>query len=96
MNFNPSKLDIHSEDDFRKALDLAGKTIECSWFIGAVRHKNDGRWVPLILFADEDNNEFAYAFKLSGGGAEVEAFCARLKEIGWKCDEDNGRNAAGK
>ncbi len=89
MSIDLSKLDIHSEDDFKKVLDLAGKTIECSWFVGGIRHKSDGRWVPIIMFCDEDKKEFAYAFEIRGGGAEVEAFCARLKTVGWKCDKSN-------
>lgn len=83
------KIDIHTEEDFKRYLQMAGKTVECSWFIGAVRHKKDGRWVPLIMFVDEDRFEFAHAFELRAGGAEIEAFCARLKAIGWKCDEAN-------
>lgn len=86
---NIFNLDVHSEEDFRNVLALAGKTIECSWFIGAVRHKDDGRWVPVIMFADEDKKEFAFAFELRGGGAETEAFCSRLKAVGWKCDAKN-------
>lgn len=94
MSIDLSRLDIHSADEFQKVLDLAGKTIECSWFIGAIRHHSDGRWVPVIMFADEDKKEFAYAFEIRGGGGEVEAFCSRLKAVGWKCDSSN--KASGK
>jgi hypothetical protein len=87
---NTNTLDVHSADDFRKLLSLAGKTIECSWFIGAIRHRSDGRWVPVIMFADEDHKKFSYAFEIRGGGAECEAFCSRLKKVGWECDELNG------
>jgi len=86
---NIGNLDIHSEEDFRNVLKRAGRTIECSWFIGMIRHRSVGRWVPILVFSDEDKKEFSYAFQLSGGGAECEAFCSRLRRIGWKCDNEN-------
>lgn len=83
------RLDVHSANDFNEFLQLAGRTISCSWFIGSIRHHSDNRWVPVIMFADEDQKGFAYAFEIRGGGAEIEAFCSRLKSVGWKCDRDN-------
>lgn len=84
-----SKLDIYSEDDFRKYLNIARKTIECSWFVGALRHKSDGRWVPIIMFADGDDHKFSYAFEIRGGGAEIEALIGRLRKVSEKCDLEN-------
>lgn len=85
------KLDVHNEEDFRKFLNLAGRTIECSWFIGAIRRKSDGRWKPIIMFGDEDNKKFCYAFEISGGGAEVEAFIGRLRAVSQRCDTGNDK-----
>lgn len=87
--FNPKALDVHNEDDFRKFLDLAGKTIICSWFVGAIRHRSDGRWCPVIMFGDETRKKFCYAFEIRGGGAEVEAFINRLRLVSEKCDSNN-------
>jgi len=84
--FDLKKLDIHTEEQFRDMLKLAGRTVQCSWYIGAIRHKSDGRWVPIVMFGDEDKKEFAHAFELRGGGAEIAAFVARLQAVQRKCD----------
>ena len=85
-----SKLDIHNEQDFRDFLKLAGKTIECSWFVAAIRHHSDGKWVPVLMFGDEDKKEFAYAFELRAGEAECIALAARIREVGRTCTARNG------
>lgn len=90
---NLRNLDIHNEDDFRAVLAHAGKTISCSWFIGAIRHRSEGRWNPLIMWSDETNNEFSYAFELEGGGAEIEAFISRLRKVSQVCDARNADGA---
>lgn len=88
---NIKKLDVHNEEDFRNYLDLAGKTISCSWFIGAVRHRSTMRWTPIIMFGDEDHKNFCYAFELNGGGAEIEAFIGRLRAVSQRCDSGNDK-----
>ncbi len=93
MSFDKKNLDVHSEERFREILKLAGNTIECSWFIGGIRYRRgDNRWVPLIMFADEQQERFAYAFTMSGGRAEVAAFCKRLIDVVEKCEIDNERD----
>lgn len=90
---NIKNLDVHNEDDFRYFLKLAGRTIECSWFIGAIRHHSDMRWVPLIMFGDETHKKFCYAFELNGGGAEIEAFIGRLRKVSEQCDSENDKES---
>jgi len=87
--FNLNKLDIHTEDQFRDMLKIAGKVVQCSWFIGAIRHKTDQRWVPIIMFGDDDNKAFAHAFEVRGGGAEIAAFVSRLQAVQRNCDRGN-------
>lgn len=89
--FNSNNLDVHNEEDFRKFLDLAGKTIICSWFVGAIRHRSDGRWCPVIMFGDETYKKFCYAFEIRGGGAEIEALIGRLRAVSENCDSNNDK-----
>lgn len=82
-------LDIHSDQDFRDLLKLSGGPITCSWFVAAIRHHDDGKWVPILMFADEDKKEFAHAFELRCGGAEIAALVARLQAVQRTCDQRN-------
>lgn len=85
--FSPTRLDVHSPAEFQAALDRAGRVITCSWFIGAIRHRSDMKWVPVIIFADEDGNQFSYAFELRGGEPEIAAFNKRLRDVQLRCTQ---------
>jgi hypothetical protein len=83
--FNPSRLDDVDEQTMREILSRAGKLITSAWIVASIRHRSDGKWVPVLCFHDQDKNSFAYAFEIRGGEPEIAALTARLRGAQQRC-----------
>lgn len=55
----------HPESEIVEHFYRAGNTIECAHAVFPVRSKSTGRWFPILLFFDQDEKKFAYAFRLN-------------------------------
>lgn len=65
------------ERAFRKALTKAGKTITCSWGVAGIRDRKTGEMETVLLFNDDEHDQFAYAFAFKHR-EEVAMLCANL------------------
>ncbi len=63
--------------DFRRVITKAGRAINCSWGVAGIRDKKTGKMEVTLMFNDDDNEQFAYAFCFDSY-EEVEALCRDL------------------
>lgn len=67
------------EKKFRRVLTKAGKSIECSWGVAAIRDRKTGELQTVLMFNDDDNESFAYAFAFTHR-EEVAMLCTNLMQ----------------